>query len=85
MNAVRPVGTLKASRTSGDRAIIPMKPSTTDGIPATTSIIGLRISRSQRGATSATKIAASTPVGTAMIAAPSVTSTDPRISGSSPK
>jgi len=64
---------------------MPKKPNTTDGMPASTSIMGLTISRSQRGETSATNTAASSPVGAASTAAPTVTRTDPNISGHSPK
>ena len=45
---------------------MPRKPSTTDGTPPSTSTIGFKILRSQRGATSAMKIAVPTPIGTAI-------------------
>ena len=54
VNAVKPVGVPNPWRTSGAMMVMPKKPSTTDGMPASTSIIGLRISRAQFGATSRT-------------------------------
>ena len=47
--------------------------------------MGLRISRSQRGATSAIKMAVNNPIGMAIMAAPIVTTSDPKISGIMPK
>ena len=85
VKAVKPVGRLSVSRTTDDKTTIPKNPSTTDGMPATISIIGLRISRSQRGAISAMKIAVNKPIGMAMMAAPIVTTSEPKISGIIPK
>ena len=48
-NAVRPVGAPSTSRTRGATKVMPKKPRTTEGMPASTSMIGLRISRAQRG------------------------------------
>ena len=45
---------------------MPKKPRTTDGMPARTSIRGLRISRAQLGATSRTNTAVATPRGSAI-------------------
>ncbi len=85
VKAVRPVGRLSVSRTTDDKITIPKNPNTTDGMPATISIIGFRISRSQRGAISAMKMAVNRPIGMAMRAAPIVTTSEPKSSGRMPK
>ena len=49
----------------GASTVMPKKPRTTEGMPASTSISGFRISRAQPGATSRTKTAVATPSGQA--------------------
>src|SRR3989338_2874419 len=64
---------------------MPMKPSTTLGIAAKSSMPDLRTSLTRPGATSAMKTAAAIPSGMAITAAPRVTRSEPRISGRMPK
>ena len=72
-------------RRNGERMRMPRKPSTTEGSPPSNSTRGLRISRSQRGATSDIKTAVPIPKGRATTMAPRVMMTEPVISGRMPK
>ena len=51
---------------AGATSVMPKKPSTTEGMPASTSISGFSTSRAQAGATSRTNTAVATPSGTAI-------------------
>ena len=53
VNPVKPVGRLNRFCTKGDSSARPMKPIITEGKPASNSIIGLVVSRTFTGATSA--------------------------------
>ena len=70
--------------TSGPTTSQPRNPSTTDGIPASISIRGLRISRTQPGAISRMNTAVARPRGTERATAPIVTQTDPKSRGRMP-
>ena len=72
VRAVRPVGSLKRLWRNGAATASPMNPITTEGMPASTSIVGLSSSRTQRGATSARYTAQATPTGTAITNAPAL-------------
>ena len=85
VRAVSPVGMWKTFLIQGPRVIMPMKPMTTEGMAASSSMPAFRTSLSRRGAISAMYRAAAMPMGTEMAAAPSVTSSEPRISGRMPK
>ena len=61
--------------------ISPKKPSTTEGMPASSSMVGLSTSRRRRGANSEEKTAAATPTGTATAMATVVTLSVPAKSG----
>ena len=69
---------------TGPRVTMPMKPITTDGMAARSSMPAFRISLVLRGAISAMYRALATPRGTEIAAAPSVTSTEPSTSGNTP-
>ncbi len=69
----------------GPRVIMPIKPMTTEGMAANSSIPAFSTSFSRAGAISAINNAAAMPMGTEMAAAPKVTSSEPRISGRIPK
>ncbi len=64
---------------------MPMKPMTTEGMAASSSMPAFSGSFRRRGAISAMYRAAAMPMGTEMAAAPRVTSSEPRISGRMPK
>ena len=63
---------------------MPIKPITTEGMVAKTSIIGFSNSLIGLGASSPIYIAAPTPKGSAMIIAPIVTIVEPKSKGSNP-
>ena len=85
VRAVSPVGMWKRFLIQGPRVTMPMKPMTTEGMAARSSMPAFSPSLSRPGAISAMYRAAAMPMGTEMAAAPSVTSSEPRISGRMPK
>ena len=83
-NAVNPVGISRTDLTKGTKVTIPTKPKTTLGIAAISSTIDFKISLICFGASSAINNAVIIPNGTAIIAAPTVTSRDPIIRANTP-
>jgi len=81
---VFPDGRLKVTRMKFVRTTRPKNPYTTDGIPASSSIAGLRIVFIREGASSAMKIAQPMESGTAKTIEPMVTRMVPTISGKIP-
>ena len=71
----------KCARMNGASTITPMKPYTTDGIPASNSIVGLMTRVTGRGTNSIRNTAAAIPSGAPMTIAPQVTHSDATIIG----
>ena len=67
-----PEDRLKVSRIKGTSTIMPTRPYTTEGIPASSSTADLMIRVSPDGATFARKMAVISPTGTPITTAPAV-------------
>jgi len=80
-SAVSPVERLNSSLMNGPSVTMPMKPITTDGMAARSSIPAFSTSFVLRGAISAIKSALAIPIGIEIIPAPAVTKIEPMISG----
>jgi hypothetical protein len=83
-NAVSPIGRLNNLFIAGTTSCKPMKPITTEGMVASISIMGFKVSLTAFGASSPIYIADPIPRGRAMTIAPTVTRMEPVKSGNNP-
>jgi hypothetical protein len=84
VKAVSPIFKLKIFLINGATILIPIKPITTDGIVAKTSIIGFNVSLNAFGASSPIKIAVPIPSGMAIIIDAIVVRREPTSKGTKP-
>jgi hypothetical protein len=82
--AVNPIGRWNTSLIIGTINWMPIKPITTEGIVAKTSIMGFKSSLIGLGASSPIYIAAPTPKGKAITIAPTVIKVEPKSKGTRP-
>ena len=71
-NRLAPSGKLKATRTAGTSTIMPIRPYTTEGMPASRSTAGRTMDTSRGEATLDRNTAVIKPIGTPMRMAPQV-------------